>query len=229
MPSFAPYAPVRNVLRVIQRKRDRGLPDPVDVQVLQKVGVPEGNAHRTYQALVFLGLVAEDGYQTDLMERLGKAKTAEYPQLMGEIVRAAYHPVLTLIDPAEDNEIAVFDAFRGNDPQAQRARMVTLFLGLCEEAEMIPRRPRHKRASIVARRRQKGGEKSGAAGTGKAQTDEPGAAISGPGQLDNRLLSAVIQQLPADGTWTESRRSSWVQALISAVDLIVQVTDDEAS
>ena len=47
----APYAPVVNVLDVVQRVRDRGLPEVIDNDTLGVIGIPEGNRPRTLAAV----------------------------------------------------------------------------------------------------------------------------------------------------------------------------------
>ena len=39
----APYAPVVNILNVVQRVRDRGLPEVIDNDTLGVIGIPESN------------------------------------------------------------------------------------------------------------------------------------------------------------------------------------------
>ena len=56
----APYAPVANVLTVIRRLRETGLPDPLKLQQLERIGIPQGNAPRTLATLRFLGLVGDE-------------------------------------------------------------------------------------------------------------------------------------------------------------------------
>lgn len=36
-----------------------------------------------------------------------------------------------------------------------------------------------------------------------------------------------MQQLPKDGKWTVRRRNLWVRAMVSAVDLAVEIEDPE--
>lgn len=134
----APYAPIKNVLDTIHRLRDRGVPNPLTPESVQSIGVPEGNAHRTVFAMRFLGLIDEAGAPTPTANRMKEASTAEYPVVLGEIVRDAYQMVFELVDPAKDSEIEIADAFRRFDPAGQRFRMVPLFLGLCAEAGIIP-------------------------------------------------------------------------------------------
>ena len=144
----APYAPLHNVLTVIRRLRDRGLPNPLTLKELERTGVPEGNAPRTLATLRGLGLIGEDGFHTPACERLGKATTTDYPGVLAEIVRAAYAPVFTLVDPSVDSEIAIQDAFRHYKPQAQRSRMVALFIGLCREAGIVAGGPPTRKAKM---------------------------------------------------------------------------------
>ena len=145
----APYAPVAHVLTVIRRRRDRGMPFPITLQTLGALGVPDGNQARTLAALRFLGLIDPEGLSTEVFDRLRDAKSGDYPGTLAEIIRAAYEPVFTIVNPAEDSDIAISDAFRQYQPENQRTRIVSLFRGLCEEAEIVSRPAR--RASPPSR------------------------------------------------------------------------------
>ena len=167
---IAPYAPLGNVLTVIRRLRERGVPVPVTKDALTVLGIPEGNAPRTLQALKLLGLVAEDGGLSPQAERLRRASTEEYPETLAEIIREAYAPVFAVVDPATDTEVRVSDAFRQFDPATQRGRMVTLFLGLCAEAgitnqrlQKAPAVPRSVQRSAPKRERRPLGYEAGSA------------------------------------------------------------------
>lgn len=154
---IAPYAPLGNVLTVVRRLRERGIPVPVTKDAMTLLGIPEGNAPRTLQALKLLGLVAEDGDLTPAAERLRRVSEEEYPELLAEIIRDAYAPVFAVVDPVTDTEVRISDAFRQFDPATQRGRMVTLFLGLCAEAGMAVERP--PRAMRAARSQPRSGQK----------------------------------------------------------------------
>jgi hypothetical protein len=223
---FAPYAPVKAVLAVINRFRERGLPDPLTVTALEQVGIAPSMSSRTHQALRFLGLVDEGGNRLEAFERLRRAASDEYQAQLGHTVREAYTPIFTIVDPASDDDVALVDAFRRYEPAAQREKMVALFRGLCEAAGIISAsRPRGVRPSASA-------AKARRAPTSKAQVKEPttGPATShmreGDEAVDLRLVSAIIQQLPRDGRWPRERRERWIAAMISAVDLVVELTAD---
>lgn len=138
----APYAPVQNVVEFIHKVRDRELAQPVTLATLEAIGIPEGNRPRTLQALKFLRVLQEDGYYDEAAEQLKLAGTDEYPEVLAGLLRSAYALVFKMVDPATDPEYRIADAFRQYQPDGQRSRMVTLFLGLCAEAGIVSRAKR---------------------------------------------------------------------------------------
>jgi len=38
-----------------------------------------------------------------------------------------------------------------------------------------------------------------------------------------RLVSVLVQHLPASGRWTASYRTRWLRAIVRAVDLLVEI------
>jgi hypothetical protein len=99
----APYAPAENVLLVIRRCREKGSLEVFKTEELPRLSVPEGNARRTMRALRFLVLIDDDGRCTPEFTRLCRASTGEYPQILAEILRAAYRDVFTIVDPTNTN------------------------------------------------------------------------------------------------------------------------------
>jgi hypothetical protein len=226
--NFAPYAPAKAVLSVIERYRDVGLPDPLTTGNLERVGVPASMGPRTLQALRFLGLIDEDGNRLESFEQLKRAKTDEYPAQLAEVVHAAYLPVFTVVDPASDTDTAVADAFRGFEPSTQRQKMITLFRGLCSAARIIEST---RRSTGGAPKKATGGALSPRPKAVKKQTppqgDQPAPdrTPDDDGVVDIRLITAIIQQLPRERRWTSSRRKKWLGAIEAAVDLLIEVDE----
>lgn len=223
---YMPYAPASPVLNVIRRIRDGRLPDPLTLTNLQQLGVAEGNADRVQKALRFLGLIDAQHRRTETFTRLGRASTDEYPRALAEVLQAAYAPVLQIVNPAEDTDIAVQDAFRGYEPAGQRPRMVSLFLALSKEAGLVDGGPVPARQQT----RRSPGRTPTASRTrpSTVEADAPSAATPDePTTLaDYRLLVSLINQLPRDGRWSKARRDRWIQAVTANVDLLVEVEEE---
>ena len=157
---FAPYAAVNNVMEVITRRRERGLPSPLTTKALESISIPPGNISRTLQAIRFLGLMEDDGSQTELFDRLARAgeQDGEHREILGEVIKNAYHAVFAIVDPAQDGDMAIHDAFRQFVPEAQRDRMVSFFLGMCGRAGITaPKRREVSRSQSASQGRRGGG------------------------------------------------------------------------
>ncbi len=230
---FAPYAAVSNVMEVITRKRDHGLPAPLNPAVLETISIPKGNTSRTLQALNFLGLIDGDGTQTELFNRLGRAGEAnnEYRAILEDIIRSSYERVFTIVDPAQNGETAIHDAFRQFEPEAQRGRMVAFFLGMCEQAGIVQSNPRQRKANSNQTghppiRRTRTRPTATAARQPSDDAPDPLPRRSSDEDAEYRLVFAVMQQLPSDRQWSANRRKKWLAAVEAAVDLMVDVIEE---
>ena len=224
----APYAPAPNILKIIQRFRDRGLPDPVTGPVLEQIGIPSSSITRNLGALRYLGLIDDGGRRTETFDRLRRASTDEYPSVLAEIIRTAYEPIFTIVDPAEDDETAINDAFRHYEPAAQRSRMVLFFLALCREAGIVQddkparRAPQMRRAPSLRRQPSRQPDEL------KSEVQDSPRREFEDGGTDYRLISALFQQLPKGGSWSKKQRDRWMQAMEANLDLLVEVIDELA-
>lgn len=142
---FAPYAPARNVLSVLRRCHEKGLPDTLTTDELQRMGIARGNVPRTLQALRFLSLVDEKSRQTPALQSIGSATSGDYAQTVAKVVRNAYEPIFSRIDPARATDLDISDAFRKYQPQGQRPRMVSLFLAFMPRGPASPPTSRPQR------------------------------------------------------------------------------------
>jgi Family of unknown function (DUF5343)/IclR helix-turn-helix domain len=215
----APYAAAANLLTLIRRRREGRLPEVLSLSELQRLGIPEGSTSRVLATLVFLGLVEEEGRQTANFARLGRATNDEYPKVLAEILQAAYHRVFEVVDPATANDVQLGDAFRCYQPEAQRRRMVALFVALAREAGVIPGGPIEPRT-----RRKSGASKP----VPPARTVDSAIPRTNPAptfdhQADYRLLVGLLDQLPADAKWTKEKRDRWLQAVTANLDLLIEI------
>lgn len=131
----APYAPPATLMSVVNRHRQVAIPH-FDVPTLERIGVSESLAPRTMQALRLLDLVSEEGNPTPAFEALRKSATPDFQGALASVVRDAYGPVFSIVDPTTATVSQIEDAFRHFSPAGQRGRMVTLFVGLMIEAGM---------------------------------------------------------------------------------------------
>lgn len=237
-----PYAPYTSVLTVIRHMRKRDLKEPVTSQLITTIGVAEGNASRTIQALRFLDLLDEEGYITQNFKTIGNAPSNEYPELLEQTLREAYNHVFMVLDPATATDLQYENAFRYYQPKAQQQRMIMLFKGLCREAGLIAggapeTTPRPRTTSPKPLAPSQAGKK----GVPKSDTHfqpEPYQVPTPPAvqavspvaasTQELAILQGLLNQLPfAKKKWTKPRRDKWVQAMTSAVDLLFEVGDPE--
>ncbi len=223
-----PYTSPKAVLDIIERHRNRGLPSPIDADVLARSGVvPDSLIPRTLQAMQTLDLIDDKGAFTDTFESLRLAPQDEYKKALADWLKAAYADVFNFVDPASDDAIRIRDAFRSYTPTGQQDRMVTLFIGLCTAAEMIPEPETQRRSSAGAQPRRRAPGPSGASGRER----------TGPRRKQNILAEGIPTPLagllatlpPVDTGWTMAKRDRFVAAFKGVLDFCVPIVDaDEA-
>jgi hypothetical protein len=225
-----PYTSPKVIIDLISRHRSRGLPSPVDVDVLTRAGVTESMTARTMQSLYGLDLIAEDGSLTEVFEGLRLAPEGEFKSRLKEWLDAAYADVLQFVDPSKDGEVAVRDAFRNYKPVGQQDRMVTLFIRLYEAAgvgtaksdtERVRSRP-----SVVRRPPPKTSVKFTGGGAPRSHSTGVGGGANYPA-----AIAGLLQSLPAEGDgWTKAKRDSFLTAFGVVLDFCFQqVSEAEAT
>lgn len=101
-------------------------------------------------ALVFLGLILEDGTTTEAFQNIRYAGPTEYATVLRSIMSNAYADIFQVLDPESADELLLEAAFRPYSPGGQRARMITLFLGLAREAGYSPKvQPKDRPSSAM--------------------------------------------------------------------------------
>jgi len=216
----APYAPPSAVLGVIKGFRDRGLATPFTAEVLLRAGVSESLVPRTLNALEDLELIDPDGKPTPQMEALRRATSEEYPSRLAEIIKSVYSEVFQFVDPATADTTRVNDAFRAYEPVGQRPRMVSLFMGLCQEAGIVAASPRKPvptngkpRQTAVPRSTRKADAFNGPSVSARARIRNDSGGIT-PG-----AITGLLGSLPAEGeSWTTERKRAFLKLFESNLD-----------
>lgn len=239
----APYAPPQNVLDVLHYARKRKVPDVLDTTTVKSIGIPEGNASRTLATFRFLHFIDEEGQKQDAFERLARATDDEYPEQLAQVIREAYATIFTYWEPAEDDTVRLNNLFRQHyNPQAQKTRMVTLFLALCHEAGIISGataevRPRARRVSLPkdqGTKRTRGARSAELAETEQVPLFRKAPTPATPSAFDTSEIDSyyvlcleTMKRLPTTHRWTAKQRTKWLQAIAANVDLLVEVEDAE--
>lgn len=198
--NWAPYAAPTNVLLVLRRLRERGVPERVTPELLEQFGMNSQGAGRVRATLEFLGLTEDDGTSTDLFRALHQATSPEYAGVLSDIVRSAYSRVFQAVDPATATDVEIKDAFRVFKPASQTGRMGTLFRALAQESGLIEGDPR-----IIRRQRAAPATPAGGRATQPTrQQDQTAQRIVPQREQPQRQLSPMLKGffdgLPPKGT-----------------------------
>ena len=85
---------------------------------------------------------------------LAAAPEEQYREFLAGAIRSAYETDFARIDPAQDSQKQIIDAFRPYQPRSQTQRMVMLFLALCREAGIsVKEAPRERAMGSAAQSR----------------------------------------------------------------------------
>jgi hypothetical protein len=223
----APYAPPSAILDIIDRYRNRGLPTPVNSDVLGRAGISDSLIPRTLQALQTLDLIDAEGRPTATLEGIRLAPEGEIKKRMEEWLKGAYADVFTYVDPSQDTDTQIRDAFRSYQPIGQQARMVTLFQGLCTAAGLardkaLDAKPRLRILPQPIKR------------PPPKQLQKPAkSSTSGhvPQKFDGALpapLAGLLAGLPSNGKWTQEQRDRFVTTFGAVLDFCFAVVEPSA-
>lgn len=210
---YRPYAPPANVIKLLQRLRRRNLPEVVDSGYLTAMGFSKEIASRVLSAMRFLSLIKESGEPEDALRSLVRSTDEEYKQVLEGILREAYHDVFEKVDPSEDPQQVIINAFQHLEPASQHYRMATLFLGLCREAGMpILEEPRRRDVRKVAQRTLRQAPSRGSRAGGHTVGTAPAQA--------SPVLWGYFQRLPKPGSiFPMDEQEAWLDAIRSAFRL----------
>jgi Family of unknown function (DUF5343) len=194
----APYAPHSAITDIIARYRSRGLPTPIDAEVLGRAGVSES-------------LITPEG---------------EYKQRLADWLKAAYADVFAFVDPSNDDETSIRDAFRNYQPIGQQSRMVTLFQGLCAAAGLMAEKPQQVRSPSAAPRARPATTMVRAASSkSSAKGNQVNSGFTGGSNVPPPL-AGLLASLPAMGAgWTQAERDKYVTTFGAVLDFCFPIIE----
>jgi len=233
----APYAPPSAILEVISRRRDRGLTAPINADVLARAGVSSSLIPRTLKSLQTLDLINEQGQPTPTFEAIRVAPAPEFQPRMQEWLKNAYADVFAFVDPSQDDEGKITDAFRSYEPAAQQRRMVILFRDLCAAAGLAPKKAAAPpKPASAPRSPRPAPARSRAAPTANVRIPWGGSKAS------DRMppaIAGLMESLPSpEQGWTAAERDKFLTTFKAVLDFVIPVvvrrakpeeTDEEAA
>ncbi len=223
-----PYTSPSAILDIIDRYRSRGLPTPVNADVLGRAGISLGLIPRTIHSLQTLELIGEDGKPTKTFDALRLAPEDEFKTRLAEWLKAVYADVFAFVDPSKDDEVRVRDAFRTYQPVGQQSRMVTLFQGLCTAAGLSPEKTvPTNRAPAASRSSPRNvspiAKRNLATLSGKNRSGiTPSTGIPAP-------VAGLLSSLPQEGEgWTKETRQKFLDTFETVLDFCFPVVTRNA-
>lgn len=222
----APYATPAAIIDIIDRYRHRGLPSPVNAEVLGRAGIADSLVPRTMQAMQTLDLIDETGKPTTTFEGIRLAPEAEYKSRLEDWLKGAYADVFSFVDPSKDDEIRIRDAFRSYQPVGQQSRMVTLFQGLCAAAGLAGEKTTQARSTARPR--------ANSPQPVKRVTPKPASnSRSSHGNASTGLpapLAGLLASLPLDGDgWTSEQRKRFLHTFGAVLDFCFPIVESDAA
>ena len=218
----APYVAPGVFIPLIERNRDKGLPNPLTAEQLQRLGVSDSLVPRTLQAFKTLDLIGEDGRHTEILEGFRRLPEAEYKPAMAKWLETAYDHALDIIDPATADETSLRDAFRNYNPISMQPRMISLFTALFEasgvrssdRSKAIPKKAAPSGAGLRSSRPSPVRATTPRNPSAEHQPDNPAPAGLHP------ALAGLIASLPSSAQgWTQDARDRWYTAFGVVLDL----------
>lgn len=191
------------------------MPDQVTDDWLVKIGLSPNLTAKNRHALNFLGLIDEQGYTTDVARRIREATSDDYAKVLEEIVRKAFARVFAIRNPSEDSRKRIEDAFRKEEPSAQRGRMVAYFLGICALAGIPLKEP--PRGNAAARSRVGVPRKKDEVGNPPPPPPPSQSKVTTPDSYDP-ILTGLLNRVPE--ITTLGALDDWYQVFRAAFDLI---------
>jgi hypothetical protein len=219
----APYTSPSAVIDIIQRHRSKGLPQPVNSEVLSRGGISESLIPRTLQTLQSLDLIDDQGKITQVFEGIRLAPEAEYQKRMAEWLNSAYADVLQYIDPATASEVEVRDAFRSYSPTGQQSRMVTLFIGLYAAAGIGAPKQAGKASSVPRSSTTPQRRKTFVKPAVKKTTDHGSVSFTSSSSFPP-ALEGLLKSLPTNGQgWTQEQRDKFFETFGAVLDFCIPI------
>ena len=217
---YAPYAPLSTVLNVVRYFRNHDVPEYLTPDVLRQIGVADGLIFRVLRTFEFLGLTAKDRLARREFKAITAATNEQYPKILEGWIKHAYGDIFRSVNVHDASHEEIYNAFRPYAPAGQRARMVKLFVGLCQEAHI------QIRASVDGTRSTKHKPRSDSS-TRPPELRQPRKELPLEARAGiHQGILLLLQDLPKDHlAWTKSDRDRWLKAFQSMLDYLYPVAE----